>query len=184
MGKPLEEYLEYWRHIFRRRRALRWQEEGWLHNGYCRLCRYCCGPQDSDEPFPMRLLPEQMVPGYEKNFFLLDASTAFLDARGCRAVSGKGCRLPRALRPVSCGLFPFVLNAGGLYVYKTCPAVLLNPFQRIFSLGGQAAHWLTRLDRERLEGIALNLPTAVLAEKYISLNLRIYGSWGVGIRTE
>ena len=68
-------YLETWRELFPRKRALRWRGT-WLQNGYCRDCRYCCGPQDSSVPFPMALLPSQIRPDLEKDFYLLDADTA------------------------------------------------------------------------------------------------------------
>lgn len=165
-------YLERWQKIFHRRRALRWRD-GWLQNGYCRLCRYCCGPQASNEPFAMALLPEQMPEGYEENFFLLNPTTAYLDARGCKADSPRGCRLDRKLRPVSCGLFPFVFNEKELYMYKICPAVLLSPLNQLFTLGKQAAQWLARLTANDREHIALHLPADVLAKHYVALNICI-----------
>ncbi|SDF67681.1 hypothetical protein [Desulfovibrio legallii] len=165
-------YLEEWRRRFPRRRKLAWRE-GWLENGYCADCCYCCGPQDSNEPFPMGLLPGQLRPGMAEDFYLLNADTAYMDARGCRACTAHGCRLPRPQRPVACGLFPLVLNAGGMYVYRTCPAVLFTPLNELAELGRQAARWLQGFPRRDLEHIALNLPEAVLAERYISLSLPV-----------
>ena len=47
MSKGFWDYLSHWQKVFPRRRAVSWRE-GWLQNGYCRDCRYCCGPQDSN----------------------------------------------------------------------------------------------------------------------------------------
>ncbi len=167
------DYLEQWRQRFPRRRELSWHD-GWLQNGYCEDCCYCCGPQDSDEPFPMALLPGQLRPGMAEDFYLLNADTAYMDARGCRACTAHGCRLPRPQRPVACGLFPLVLNAGGMYVYKTCPAALFTPLSELADLGRQAARWLQGFPLKDLEHIALRLPATALAERYISLSLPVY----------
>lgn len=61
MSKGFWDYLSHWQKVFPRRRAVNWRE-GWLQNGYCRDCRYCCGPQDSNELFPMGLLPSSCAP--------------------------------------------------------------------------------------------------------------------------
>ncbi len=56
LHKGFRYYFECWRALFPCRRALRWRGT-WLQNEYCRDCQCCCGPQDSNEPFPMALLP-------------------------------------------------------------------------------------------------------------------------------
>jgi hypothetical protein len=78
MSKGFWDYLSHWQKVFPRRHAINWRE-GWLQNGYCRDCRYCCGPQDSNELFPMGLLPEQLRPGLANDFYLLNRDTAFMD---------------------------------------------------------------------------------------------------------
>ena len=127
----------------------------------------------------MGLLPDQVRPGLAEDFYLLTRDTAYMDARGCRACSSRGCRLPRPQRPVACGLFPFVLNSGGMYLYKTCPAVAFTPLNDLFSLGREAADWLAEFPLQDLRHIALDLPAHVLAERYISLNLDIFDADGV-----
>ena len=122
----------------------------------------------------MALLPGQLRPGMAEDFYLLNADTAYMDARGCRACTAHGCRLPRPQRPVACGLFPLVLNAGGMYVYKTCPAALFTPLSELADLGRQAARWLQGFPLKDLEHIALHLPATALAERYISLSLPVY----------
>ena len=91
MSKGFWDYLAHWQKMFPRRRTVSWRD-GWLQNGYCRDCRYCCGPQDSNEPFPMGLLPDQLRPGLANDFFLLTRDTAFMDGRGCRSCTSQGCR--------------------------------------------------------------------------------------------
>lgn len=171
-------YLELWRTLFRRRRSLRWRGT-WLQNGYCRDCRYCCGPQDSNEPFPMALLPAQIHPHLSDDFYLLDADTAYLDARGCKASTDHGCRLELAQRPVSCGLFPLVPANGGLYLYKTCPAVILTPLNDLAALGLEAARWLNGFTLAELRHISLDIPAQTLAERYISLNISLFDASAV-----
>lgn len=173
MSKGFWDYLAHWQKVFPHRRAVSWRE-GWLQNGYCRDCRYCCGPQDSNELFPMGLLPEQLRPGLANDFYLLNKDTAFMDGRGCRSCTNQGCRLPRPERPVACGLFPFVLNAGEMYLYQICPASLFTPMARMAELGREAADWLAKFSQQEQEHIALNLPAAVLTDRYINLHIRVY----------
>lgn len=181
LQKGFWHYLEFWRALFPRRRALRWRET-WLQNGYCRDCRYCCGPQDSNEPFPMALLPGQIHPHLSDDFYLLNADTAYLDARGCKADTDHGCRLRLTQRPVACGLFPLVLVNGGLYLYKTCPAVIFTPLDRLVDLGLEAARWLTGFSLTDLLHISLDIPAQTLAERYISLNISLFDANGVELR--
>ncbi len=170
-------YLETWRGLFPRRRSVRWRGT-WLQNGYCRDCRYCCGPQDSSVPFPMALLPSQIRPDLDKDFFLLDGDTAYIGAQGCKSDTARGCRLPLALRPVACGLCPLVLANGGLFLYKTCPAVLFTPLLRFADLGLEAAHFLRRFSLEELRHISLELPCETLSRDYIDLRISLFDAEG------
>ena len=181
MGKKFWDYLEKWRGLFPRRKVLRWRN-GWLQNGYCRDCCYCCGPQDSNEPFPMALLPRQLHAQIEEDFFMLDEHTAYMDDRGCKACTSTGCGLRREQRPVACGLFPFVLANGSLYAYKTCPAVLLTPPAKLALLGLEAARWLAALSIDDLRRISLDIAAPVLAEKYFSLSIQIFDHEGVNLQ--
>ncbi len=173
MSTSLEELLKRWRVVFPRRRSVAWRGS-WLSNGYCSDCRLCCGPQEEAEPFPMKLLPHQLGPNLEQDFYLLDAETACLDNRGCRACTDYGCRLPRGRRPVACGLFPFVLNGDALMLYQRCPASLFTPLSRLESVGRKAAHWLSGFSPRDRTHIALNLPSTVLADRYIDLHIRVH----------
>lgn len=166
------DYASAWQDIYSHHHSspiLAWRD-GWLENGFCQDCRYCCGPQASDEPFPMALLPHQLRPGLDQDFYLLDARTACLDQRGCKSCGPQGCRLHRDRRPVACGLFPLVVANGGLYLYKTCPAVLLKNLADWLTIAGDAAKWLTNgLNKEELGQIALDLPLGSMASGYIDL---------------
>lgn len=170
-------YVETWRHTFLHRRVVRWRGT-WLQNGYCRDCRYCCGPQDSSVPFPMALLPSQIRPDLERDFFLLDADIAYIGAQGCKADTARGCRLPLILRPVACGLFPLVLVNGGLHLYKTCPAVLFTPLVRFAGLGLEAAHFLRGFSLKELQHISLDLPCETLVRDYIDLRISLFDADG------
>lgn len=181
LQKGFWHYLELWRALFPRRRPLRWRGD-WLQNGYCRDCRYCCGPQDSNVPFPMALLPGQLRPTLSDDFYLLNADTAYLDARGCKSDTDHGCRLMRAQRPVACGLFPLVPANGSLYLYKTCPAVIFTPLDRLADLGLEAARWLSGFNLADLRHISLELPLRTLADHYISLNITLFDENGVQLR--
>lgn len=119
----------------------------------------------------MALLPRQLRPDLEKDFYLLDPKTACLDQRGCKSCGPDGCRLEREWRPVACGLFPLVVTSGGLYLYKTCPAVLLSPLADWLAIAESAASWLAGLDENELGQIAIDLPLETLASSYIDLEL-------------
>lgn len=173
MGTLYRHYLETWRARFPQPRVVCWQDDS-LRNDYCPDCRYCCGPQDSNEPFPMALLPEQMRPDLGEDFYLLDAHTAFLDSRGCKACGAHGCRLPRARRPVACGLFPLVAANSGLYLYQTCPAVMLNPPALFADIALQAARRLAAIAPEDRRRLCLDLPAAVLARSYSDLHINLF----------
>lgn len=166
-------YFGKWRNIFSRPAPIV-ARDGWLDNPYCADCRFCCGPQDSPEPFPMALSPAQIAAGAEKDFYMLDDSTACLGAKGCKACGEHGCKLPRARRPLACGIFPIVLANGGLYLYQNCPAVLFTPLEEFYRLGRQVAESLDRLSLEELRHISLDIPIRTLAEKYIDLHIRIF----------
>ncbi|MCR4665876.1 MAG: hypothetical protein K5657_01105 [Desulfovibrio sp.] len=141
----------------------------WLENGFCSDCRLCCGPQPGDDPYPMGLLPSQRERSPEA-LYMLDAERACLDERGCKALGEGGCRLERADRPVSCGLFPIVLANGGLYLYKICPAVLFLPLGTWVELAEEAAAFLAGLSICDLRCIAIHIPEETLFQRYIFLH--------------
>ncbi|MBO4300290.1 MAG: hypothetical protein J5861_01675 [Desulfovibrio sp.] len=172
MSASLEELLQRWRPLFPRRRRVRWHDS-WLANDYCPDCRLCCGPQEESEPFPMKLLTHQLGPHVSKDFYMLDTNTAYLDKRGCRSYTEKGCRLPRERRPVACGLFPFVLNRNTLQLYQRCPASLFTPLSHMEAEGRKAASWLLSLSDEDRSRIAIDLPTTTLANRYMDLHITL-----------
>ena len=175
MGKDFQAYAAMWRTAFASPRELAWRDN-WLVNGFCADCRYCCGPQDNDTPFPMALLPSQLRPDLAEDFFMLDATTAYMDGRGCKALGSCGCSLTREKRPVACGLFPLVLANGGLWLYSICPAVLAVPLADWMPLARKAADWLATLAKNDLRHISLDLPPATLADRYINLHLPLFHS--------
>ena len=166
-------YLEKWRKDCADPKPVVWKD-GWLDNGYCASCRYCCGPQGDDEPFPMALLPGQISARTPSDFYMLNKNTACLGKMGCKSETPAGCRLPRELRPVACGLFPLVLANGRLYLYKTCPAVMFNQLATFADIASSAAQWLSTFDEKELRHISLNLPENVLARDYIDLGIGIF----------
>lgn len=166
-------FLTRWRKNFPSRRPLSW-ENGLLENGYCADCRYCCGPQGSDKPFPMHLLPRQIGPDTPDNFYLQDKNTALLDHRGCKSCTDHGCRLDFAKRPVACGLFPLVLANGRLYAYRICPATIFSSLNELESLGQKAAAWLKDLPEDELQGISIRLDQKSLSERYIDLDIQVF----------
>ncbi|MDR2744506.1 MAG: hypothetical protein LBB66_04835 [Desulfovibrio sp.] len=170
--RDFQYYLNLWRRSFPRRRKLLWRDI-WLLNGYCRDCRYCCGPQDNPEPFPMALLPRQVRPDLGEDFYLFADDMAYIADRGCKAHGGRGCRLARERRPVACCLFPLVLANGGLYLYKTCPAVIFTPLADLFDAGRSAATWLAGFSPAELSHISLSLPAQTLAKRYIYLDIAV-----------
>lgn len=165
--------LPAWRKQFPEKEILEWRGD-WLENGYCSGCRLCCGPQGLDAPFPMALMPDQTGPENEKDFYMLDAATASLDGRGCKSSTAHGCRLPRHKRPPACGLFPFVLANGGIYLYKSCPAALFTPMVELAKMAKDAAAHLRSWDSENLRHLSLELFPSVLAEKYIDMNIQLF----------
>ncbi|MDR3363255.1 MAG: hypothetical protein LBO64_10540 [Desulfovibrio sp.] len=172
MTKDFWHYAAVWRARFSRRRRLQWRGN-WLQNGYCRDCRYCCGPQDSDEPYYMALMPDQIRPDLDEDFYLFNSDTAYMDARGCKSATQRGCRLDRSKRPHACGIFPLVPANGGLYLYKICPAVLFTPLITFAEIGLEAARWLAEFNPADLGHISLNLSSETLARGYISLDVRV-----------
>ena len=59
-------------------------EDGVLVNEYCPQCRFCCGPQAEEKPFPMALLDRQISARTPDDFYLLDSRTAPAAARFAR----------------------------------------------------------------------------------------------------
>lgn len=168
------DYINQWRGVFdKTANRVAWKGE-WLENSFCALCRRCCGPQDEEEPYPMALLPSQLHSGLEEDFYLLDPETACLDRRGCKSFSPNGCRLPRASRPLACGLFPIVLANGCLYLYAICPAALYVPLMEWTSLAERAGEWLSTLPTADFRRISLNVPAATLADRYIPMHIRLF----------
>lgn len=146
----------------------------WLENGWCAKCRYCCGPQGSDEPFPMPLLPSQVEPDNSQDFYMLDENTAYIGAEGCKSDTSTGCRLPASKKPIACGLFPIVLANGKLYLYQNCPSVIFTPLARFFKIAENAAAMLSDLHPDELRRISIELPENILAEKYIDLHIKLF----------
>lgn len=175
--KGFWDFLEDWQRIDPAGKTVKWLD-GRLENDWCADCRYCCGPQQEDEPFPMGLLPEQTA-GAQERFFLLDSQTAALDRRGCKSDSVHGCKLVLKERPVACGLFPIVLANGGLYLYMMCPAVIREPFATFLELGRKAGDLLVRRPLEQLRHISLWLNADTLARKYAYLHIRVFDDSGV-----
>lgn len=167
------EYVEKWRKEFAHNYELNW-EKYWIENGYCSKCRFCCGPQDSDVPFPMPLLPAQKRAGLEQDFQLLDSMTPYLAAEGCKSCGSKGCALTLSEKPLACGFFPIVLINGSLYLYKNCPAVIYTPLIRFLDLGLKVAEFLIDLDLADLKRLSLWLNCDVLSRFYIDLRIRIF----------
>lgn len=177
-------YLKKWEKVFAGKSpSLEWKD-GWLENGYCRDCRYCCGPQDSTEPYPMGLLPEQLGPGLEDRFHLLNFNTAYLAEAGCKSDGPHGCRLPLAQKPVACGLFPLVPANGKIYLYQNCPAVLFNPMARFYHFALLAVKSLERYSLEDLRHICLYFPPETLANRFIDLHVRIFDEAGKKLAME
>lgn len=171
------DYTTRWEKIFREARDLRW-EGNWIENGYCSDCRFCCGKQDSDTPFPMPLLPKQDRPGLEKDFHLLDSLTPYLARAGCRSDTDQGCRLPIDQKPIACGLFPVVLVNGGLYLYQNCPSVIFNPLIRFMELAKRAAEMLVQLELADLRRLSLWLTPEALSRSYINLRITLFDQHG------
>ena len=172
MQRNFQYYLNLWRERFPQRIKLVWRNAR-LQNGYCRDCRYCCGPQDNPEPFPMALLPKQMRPDLDKDFYLLANDMAYIADKGCKACGSRGCRLTQEKRPVACGLFPLVPANGSLYLYQTCPAAVFTPLTDWTDIGRTAATWLSGFSQAELAHISLTLSAQSLAENYIYLGIAV-----------
>lgn len=175
MKKDFHFYTDLWGKLFNEPRELTWKDN-WLVNGYCIDCRYCCGPQDNAEPFPMALLPSQIHPGLSQQFYMLDATTAYLDARGCKALGRQGCSLQKQERPIACGLFPLVLANDNLWLYKFCPAVIFTPLVTWLPLARKAAEWLATMPASDIRRISIALDSTTLADRYINLHLPLLGN--------
>lgn len=166
-------HLDSWQPLMDKEYQLYW-DKNWLKNGWCKDCQYCCGPQGADEPFPMALLPQQIGPDNIDNFYMLNAETAYIGAKGCKSDSDNGCRLPEDKKPVACGLFPLVLVNGRLYLYKMCPAVLGTPLNYFFEIGKKASQMLNQYSLKDLQRISITLPQETLLAKYIDLHLPVF----------
>lgn len=171
------QYYGKWRGSFPEKREVIWRDN-WLDNSYCGDCRYCCGPQGDDEPFPMALLPRQIRADLDKDFYLLDASTAYIGAEGCKSETPRGCRLTTTQKPVACGLFPIVLANGALYLYQRCPAAIFTPLVYFLEIAKKAAERLNDLTIDELRHLSLKLPLETLVEKYIDLHARVFDATG------
>lgn len=165
--------LDKWATLFTGTEKLRW-DNGRLDNDYCQKCRYCCGPQGDDEPFPMALLPKQIDANTRENFYMLNANTAFLGREGCKSLTAGGCGLPQQKRPVACGLFPLVLANGKIYLYKNCPASHYTPLEEMKEYARKAAAMLNNLSLEELRHISLDLSREILDKKYIDLEMDVF----------
>ena len=148
--------------------------DNYLDNGFCAQCCLCCGPQIGDAPYPMALLESQVTAKTPETFYLLDARTACLDERGCKALGPKGCTLSRPERPPACGLFPLVVMDGALYLYRICPASLFIPMVTWLSIAQKARDWLLGLPLADQKRISIHLPNDLLLERYSPLYLRLF----------
>lgn len=171
------EYFEKWKYLFEENRFLKWNIN-WLENDFCKDCRYCCGPQDSADPFPMALLPAQLKPNIQKFFHMLNENTAYLGADGCKSHSETGCKLSETEKPVACGIFPIVLINGNLYLYQNCPAAIAIPLAQFAPFAMSVAKMLYAFSFEELKHISISLPCEVLAKKYIDLHITLFDGEG------
>ena len=167
--------LEYWRKIFPEQREIKWRND-WLENAYCKGCRLCCGPQGNDKPYPMGLLDSQITPSVARDFYMLNAHTAYLGAEGCKSLSPNGCRLPKYRRPIACGLFPFALVKGKLYLYKACPGAALASMDKIKELTKKIGAYLRSLPDQDARRISIDLSDQEIADKYLDLDCVIFES--------
>ena len=173
MQKRIESRLEEWLEVSWKDPSVSWQET-WLENGFCQDCRFCCGPQPGDSPYPMPLLPEQLAARVDDRLYMLDSTTAVLDERGCKALGAHGCQLSRSERPLSCGLFPLVLCRGRLYLYTVCPASFFLPLKEWFLLARKAAAFLLRLGQEDQRRLSITLSDAFLRERCVALSVTLF----------
>ncbi|MBQ7618342.1 MAG: hypothetical protein IJS50_05655 [Desulfovibrio sp.] len=170
MSKSQFEQLDLWSHEAWSHPKVKWQGN-YLDNGFCADCRFCCGPQIGDDPYPMPLLPTQIKAGAAQHLYLLDQETACLDERGCKALGQRGCTLSRELRPISCGLFPLVPCQGRLYLYWFCPAVLNLPLKVWWQEAKSALTYLESLTLSERRRLNLSLPKEKVAERLLPLPL-------------
>lgn len=167
------DYAERWQKDFRDDRPLIW-ENYWIQNGFCADCRFCCGPQDSDTPFPMPLLERQKRDHLDRDFHLLDSLTPYLAAQGCKSCGLRGCQLKLAEKPLACGFFPIVLANGALYLYKNCPAVIFSPLIRFMELGRKVGEYLIGMNLEELRRLSLWLDCDTLSSSYFDLRISLF----------
>ena len=168
-------YRKLWTGMFPSRLKVAF-ENGVLVNAYCSRCRFCCGPQAEERPFPMALLDRQISARTPDDFYLLDSRTASLDRRGCKSLGPGGCRLERPLRPLACGLFPLVLVNRRLYLYKICPASMLEPLETFQAMAAQVKAMLDALPAADVERISITRDPEDLKAKYLDLGLDAAGS--------
>ncbi len=167
-------YRKLWTGMFPSRLKVAF-ENGVLVNAYCSRCRFCCGPQAEERPFPMALLDRQISARTPDDFYLLDSRTASLDRRGCKALGPGGCRLERELRPLACGLFPLVLVNRRLYLYRICPASMLEPLESFREMAVRARDMLGALPAADVERISIARDPGDLKAKYLDLGLDVAG---------
>ena len=174
MDNDLTYYKSLWEKRFPSPRNVTFSD-GILVNGYCPDCRFCCGPQKEDIPFPMALLDSQISGRTPDDFYLLDNHTAALDRRGCKALTSSGCRLERQLRPVACNIFPIVLVNSRLYLYKVCPAALFLPRELFQKIAGKVGSMLNGLSARDVQRISITRDPSDLASKYEDLGISVCG---------
>lgn len=166
------DYALNWERVFPQEKRLAW-EKTWLENDYCKDCRFCCGPQDSDVPFPMPLLASQSEKGANDRFYLLDDKIAYLARPGCKSDSPSGCKLRICDKPLACGFFPIVFANGGLYLYQNCPAVIFTPLIRFMEFAKKIAQILIQYNIEELYHLSICLTLEKLASSYIDLHITL-----------
>lgn len=171
------DYAGRWHGLFSEEKKLQW-EGNWLENEFCSSCRFCCGHQDSDVPFPMPLQPAQSGRKAADKFHLLDFHTAYLARAGCKSDSINGCRLKAFEKPIACGLFPVVFANGHLYLYQNCPAVICTPLIRFMEFAKKAAEMLYQLSESELWHLSICLPLDTIARAYIDLRICLIDQQG------
>lgn len=173
----LWEHMAKWHQFINLPHEICWNKT-WLENSWCKDCKYCCGPQGADAPFPMALLPCQVSPENMSNFYMLNENTAYIGSNGCKSNTEKGCRLDISQKPVACNLFPIVLINGRLYLYLKCPAVMAAPLLQFLEFAGKAASSLYNLALDDLKHISITLNADMLAAKYIDLHIQLFDEKG------
>ena len=173
--KDIAYFRKLWTAMFTKPRRVAF-ETPVLVNDYCVDCRFCCAPQQEEEPFPMALLDSQISARTPNDFYLLDEHTACLDRRGCKALGPVGCRLEHRLRPVACGLFPLVVVNSRLYLYRVCPASIFVPEGAMRAMAAEVRDWLDTLSAADIERISITRRPEDLAEKYVDLALPVRGT--------